>query len=234
MYAFQLLLSVDPSLGRVDYSLLSDQTLLEMLIDGFDDASKQPYQDNDGMYQDVCTWCCVTCDDDDRVIEVDIDSTSVGGSLELCYIPPKVKELYVTTMYGNRLTGSVDLTHLPGGMHDLSLSKNRLNGEIDLTCLPNRTTYLYLDNNQFTGEIDLTQLPDGMKELFLNNNQLSGSLVLSKLPPAMRCMNVRGNNFHAVAVVASEARGHIMLRGSGVTSVMDEKGRKLESKRFFE
>ena len=49
MCAFQLLLNVDPSLGRVNYSLMSDQTLMEMLIEGFDDGTKKEYQDDDGM-----------------------------------------------------------------------------------------------------------------------------------------------------------------------------------------
>ena len=50
------LLSVDPSLGRVDYSALSDQTLIELLIDGFDDVTKEKYQDNEGTYLNVCEW----------------------------------------------------------------------------------------------------------------------------------------------------------------------------------
>ena len=41
MYAFQIFLSVDPSLGRVDYGLFSDQTLMEMLLEGFDDETKK-------------------------------------------------------------------------------------------------------------------------------------------------------------------------------------------------
>ena len=41
MCDFELLLSVDPSLGRVDCSLLADQTLMEMLIEGFDDKPKK-------------------------------------------------------------------------------------------------------------------------------------------------------------------------------------------------
>ena len=69
MCAFQLLLSVDPSLGRVDHSLLSDQTLMEMLFDGFDDKTKNKYKDNNGMYLDVCKWSRITCDDDHRVFK---------------------------------------------------------------------------------------------------------------------------------------------------------------------
>ena len=54
MFSFQLLLTVNPSLGLQDYSLLSDQALTEMFIDNFDDEAKKRYQDEYGMYLDVC------------------------------------------------------------------------------------------------------------------------------------------------------------------------------------
>ena len=110
MSALKLFLNVDPSIGRVDCSLLSDQTLMEMLIDGFDDETKQEYQDKDGMYLDACRWSCVTCDDDQGVIQIDIESYDVKGSLELCYAPPNVKEIYIRSVYKSKITGSVDLT----------------------------------------------------------------------------------------------------------------------------
>ena len=210
MCALQIILSADPSLGRVDYSLLSDQVLMELLIDGFDDETKKMYQDDHGMYLVVCEWRGIRCDQDERVVEVWIDSTNVVGSLELCYAPPKMQEVYIRSGYKSKLTGSVDFTCLPEGMKEL-----------------------YLHNNQLTGEVNLTQLPDGMKVLNLQNNQLSGSLVLKRLPPSLRLINVRGNSFNAAAVIDSEARTDVYLQGSGVTSVVDENGKEVDSKRFF-
>ena len=81
MFALQQLLSVDPSIGRVDYSLMSDQTLMEMLIDGIDDNTKNKYKDNDGIYLDVCEWACIKCDEDQRVIEIVTSSTNEGSNL---------------------------------------------------------------------------------------------------------------------------------------------------------
>ena len=60
---------MDPFLGRLDYSLLSDQALMEMLIEGFDDETKKKYQDDHGMYLDVCEWPNITCDEDESVID---------------------------------------------------------------------------------------------------------------------------------------------------------------------
>ena len=139
MCAFQLFLSVDPSLGRVDCNALSDQTLMELLIDGFDEEAKKEYQDNDGMYLDICKWSCIECDDDERVVKIDIESSAVIGSLELCYVPPKAQLLSISSYGSSKLTGS-----------------------IDVACLPNGMSYLSLSNNQLTGKINLTQLPGGM------------------------------------------------------------------------
>ena len=143
---------------------------MEMLIDGFDDETKKRYQDKRGIYLDVCEWSCVKCDEDESVIEIDIDSRHVRGSLELRYAPPKVKVLAITSNFEGQLTGSVDLTQLPDGMEYLHLQNDNLTGEIDLTQMPDGMRVLILKNNQLSGEIDLTQLPDGMSCIKLNNN----------------------------------------------------------------
>ena len=327
MCVFQLFLSVDPSLGRVDYSLMSDQTLMEMLIDGFDDNAKKNYQDAASMYLDVCTWSCVHCDGDERVIRIDMETSSITGSLQLCYVPLKANVVNMRSwgkskmtgsvdlarlpdgmtelsLDNNVLTGEIDLTHLPGGMTELSLYDNQLTGEIDLTNLPKGMTLLclnsnqltgkiylnqlpscmrklYLNSNQFIGEVDLTQLPDGIKDfhlednmftgeinlahlpdgmeyLHLANNQFSGGIDLSQLPSRMRelylnnnqltgevvitndrlllwmsTINAQGNQFNALAVVDSETDANILLRGSGVTSVVDENGEEQDMTRFM-
>ena len=318
-------LSVDPSLGRLDYSLLSDQALMEMLIKGFGDDIKEKYQDDHGMYLDVCRWSGIECDEDGRVAKILIDTCRTNGFIEICYVPPKVEFFLVDSWFGSKLTGSVDLTQLPdgmkffllnnhnmtgeidltqhpdgmkelhlsenqltgeidltrlpGGMEILALDKNkltggidltklpdemqrlllynneltgevdvtqlphtmewlflehnRLTGEIDLTQLPEGMEDLHLSNNQFTGKIDLTQLPGGMNDLDLENNNLTGSLIIKKLPRRMKIIDARGNHFNAIAEVDSRTDAAISLEGSGVTSVVDEKGREEDMGQFL-
>ena len=240
MCVLQLFLSVDPSLGRLDYSLLSDQALMEIFMEGFGDDIKNRYKDIHGMYRDVCEWLGIQCNDDQRITQIGIISKCVSGSLELCYLPPKVNLLGICSwgeskltgsvgltqlpeemtelfLEENQLTGEIDLTHLPKGMRKLSLEKNQLTGEINLAHLPDGMNALDLSSNQLFGEIDLTHLPVGMDELFLNNNLLTGSLVIKKLPQGMKMINVRGNQFNAIAVVDLEVHITIKLTGSGVT-----------------
>ena len=335
MCGFQILLGVDASLGRLDYSLMPDQALMEMLVEGLNDKTKEKYQDKHGMYLDVCEWSGINCDAHQRVIRIymeytesiymDVSSENARSSLELCHVPPKVKVLKIISKPRGKLTGSadltqlpsgmkalcltfnqltgqidltqlpcgmetlgldnnqltgvvdltqlpcgmetlglnnnqltgvvdltqlpgamktlwlsfnelagaIDLTKLPGGMKTLRLGFNELSGAVDLTQLPDEMEFLYLHNNQLTGAIDLTQLPGGMKTLSLDNNQLTGSLVIKRLPSTMHTLVARLNKFNAVAVVDVERYVTIALRGSGVTSVVDSHGKKLDDQRRF-
>ena len=193
MCAFALFLGADPSLGRLDYSLLSDQALMEMLIDGFDDDTKKENQDSHGMYLDVCEWSCVECDDDERVIQIHTDGGDLSGSLDLCYVPQKVKVLDISPEDKCELTGSVNLTQLPEGMQSICLNNNELSGEIDLAHLPDGMDGISLEDNQLTGEIDLTHLPDGMRELHLGGNELTGEIDLTHLPKRMKELSLNNN-----------------------------------------
>ena len=252
--------------------------LMEMLFDGFADETNRKYKDSEGMYLDVCDWPYITCDDAERVIKIEISSQNTGGSLELCYVPPKVKLLRITpwgktelkgsldltrlpdgmealSLHGNQLTEEIDLTRLPEGMLSLFLNENQLTGEVDLTQLPSRMECLAINTNQLTGEIDLTQLPDGMERLYLQKNQFSGKVDLTYLPGKMTLLSLENNHlsgffviktlangmvinaqqnlFNDIAVVDSKVRAIIKLRGSGVTSVVDENGVKQIVKRFM-
>ena len=113
MCDFRLFICVDPSLGRLDYNLLSDQALMEMLFDGFDDQTKERFQDDHGIYLDVCEWSCVKCDEFGRVVEIQEREAHVG-SLQFHFAPPKViiqnRELGHTD--GIRMTAESDLNHI--------------------------------------------------------------------------------------------------------------------------
>ena len=228
-----ILHSVDPHLGHVDYRSLSDQTLMELLIEGFDESSKKIYQDKDGVYLDVCEWHCVKCDDAGMVVEVvDCSRRKVSGPLALCYLPPKLR---ILTMDFKGLTGSVDLAHLPGSLTELELENNELTGSIDLTQLPPYMEILNLGSNRFEGSIDLTRLPERMESLFLDDNRLTGSFIATNLPHSLEEIDASRNQFGALAVVESKTNAKTMLLfiESGVTSVVDENGDKAVQRVFF-
>ena len=50
----QILCAIDPSLGRVDYDSLSDQSHMEFLIEATPEDRKRAFQDANGCFLDVC------------------------------------------------------------------------------------------------------------------------------------------------------------------------------------
>ena len=70
MFLLTLLQAVDTDLGRVDHSSFSDQTLMEMLFEGFDGDTRKRCQDAEGVYLDVCKWKSVECNTEERVITI--------------------------------------------------------------------------------------------------------------------------------------------------------------------
>ena len=228
---------------RVDYTSLSDQTLMELLFEGFDEDTQQRYQDSDGTYLDVFQWACVKCDKERSVIQIS-RSGCTSGSLHLRYLPPKFQSLQMSYtglagsidlthlpqtmaniyLVGNVLTGSIELNQLPETLELLSLGSNMLVGCIDLAHLPREMFYLGLGNNKFEGSIDLTQLPESMHYIYLQYNRLSGSFHATNLPPNLGEIDASGNKFRPTAVVDSRTRAKFRLCNAGVVSVVDQNG----------
>ena len=214
-----LFLTVDPHSGHVNYASFSDQTLMEMLYEGFGAKAKTRCQDSKGMFLDVCEWHSVECDDDDNVVRFH-DSDSLSGSLKLCYIPPKLETFRLQL---KDFTGSIDLAQLPQSLWELNLESDKLEGSVDLTRLPENMKNLHLSDNRFSGSVELTQLPRSMKSLELQDNQFTGSFIAKNLPRDI-IIDALNNKFSATAVVESQASAEIFLGGSGVASVIDEDG----------
>ena len=188
-----LLLCSDPNLGRVDYNSLSDQTLMEMLIDGLDEETKEKFQDTDKMYLDVCEWDFVKCDADNRVVEICARS-KLSGSIQLQYTPPKVTHFRLVWSQSN-VHGTIDLTHLPEAIQKISITGTQLSGSIDLEQLPHGMLVLSLISNCFTREINLSSLPGRMKKLTLSDNKLTGSINLTQLPQDLENLYLHSNQF---------------------------------------
>ena len=90
------LLGVDPSLGRVDYASFTDQTLMELLYEGFDEETKQRYKTIEGIYIHLWLWECLHDDGHGRVVRIKDCGHEIGGSLQLSFLPPKVREVNIS------------------------------------------------------------------------------------------------------------------------------------------
>ena len=209
------LLTVDSSLGRVNYESLPDQTLMEMLIDGVVEADKCMFQDADKNIADVCEWDIVKCADE-RVEKVNLEDVSFDKKdFPFQYIPPLVvsfkarstnlcgtldtdvlpRGLTVLRVSENELHGTLRFKTLPRKLKKMNIALNKFEGSLQLSDLPATMTKLYAGANKFSGEVCLNELPFRMKELNICNNKLTGSVSIERLPENMRLIDLSENAF---------------------------------------
>ncbi|KNH09256.1 hypothetical protein XU18_0534 [Perkinsela sp. CCAP 1560/4] len=90
MYAAVCFASVDGSIGKVDRSTLSQQSLMELLIFGLDQAEEICGSRDDPA--EVSTWKVVICNDEGEIEEFSTaqNKNKYTGTLDLPYLPSSV------------------------------------------------------------------------------------------------------------------------------------------------
>ena len=102
-----LVLAIDESLGRLDYSMLSDQARLEIFFG--DCTAEQKFdigiilkESDPSSYVDFCDWddevgSVVTCDEEGNVVGLDLDESNTHHPdpyrFNFAYLPPKLETL---------------------------------------------------------------------------------------------------------------------------------------------
>ena len=210
-----LLFAADPSIGRLDYHSLSDQALMEILIDGMKEEEKRAYQDSDGDFLDVSEWEN-TGYVDDRVVYVHLSwMTFTDKPFPFEYIPPCVNTfeaedcnlhgtldagnlpnvLLVLDVSVNKIYGTLNLRAFPRDMKSIFVFHNALSGSLVLADLPQSLLDFDASSNAFTGEIELNTLPPVLKDLMLRGNALTGSINIERLPESIEKIDLSGNQF---------------------------------------
>ena len=189
--SFAVLSSMDPSLGRVDKSMLSDQDLLELLFDNLTEESKETIRKYNEQFHSVCSWDGVWCDAKRRVIKFH-PAVFFTGSMSFDYIPPNVTHFVVVS---RSLSGTLDAHVLSQVLEKFNIRDNNFEGAIPLDDLPASLSFMDLSENAFEGSCDLTRLPQKMKELLLRGNECTGSVDLQALPSTMQTLDIGENRF---------------------------------------
>ena len=191
MYNCLQLCCIDPALGRLDYESLSDQALMEMLVDKLHPRQKTMLQDAHGNYKDACEWTEVRCMD--GLVDKIFLGYSCFTDKHFCFelVPPLTKSLSVTEM---QLEGTLDTANLPLGLHYFSVSGNKLEGPIDFQKFPRELQEIRLSANAFTGSITIADFPDTLVDFHASGNHFSGELSLNDLPTGMKNFDVRNND----------------------------------------
>ena len=210
------ILTADPSLGRIDYSLLSDQALMEILFDGIRTDNDASIRDENGNFNDISEWNYIKCIGD-SVSEIKIHGSHISDKqFPFEFIPPRVTvfqtgvssnlhgtldpsvlphSLIVFDVAWNKLHGSVDLRSFPEKLHEIYIHNNSFSGSLDLTSLPASIMRLDASENAFSGEVSLNHLPSKIERLFFNQNSLSGSIFIEKLPETLIYLALDENEF---------------------------------------
>jgi Leucine rich repeat/Leucine Rich Repeat len=146
-------------------------------------AANGPFWTNSTNWLSGCTpcgWYGVTCDGNGRVIQLDLGTNQLSGTLPASL--SALTSLQTLDLQNNQLSGTIpaSLSTLTN-LQLLSLTTNQLSGTIpaSLSTLTNLQS-LVLNENQLSGSIpaSLGALTN-LQFLFLQNNQLSGSLPAS-------------------------------------------------------
>ena len=209
------LLSADPSLGRFDISALSDQTLMEMLVDGMQPNIMAQYQDDEGNFKDISAWDNIKCTEGrvtdivfhehaqsdaqypfeyiPRLVEVFYDQRSkLHGTLDTSVLPSGLVYFNVRT---NRLHGEIAFKTFPRNIGHLDISQNSFEGSIRLGDLPPKLTFFDAMMNEFSGSVSLDSLPETLENVQLSANKLTGELQITRLPSTLRNLFLNENSF---------------------------------------
>lgn len=174
------------SLGKVDKNCLSQQTLMELFIEGIENKERIR-KDGD----DISEWWGVTSNDQGEVVGISWYFNDLEGTPDWKFLPATLTKIELGL---NKLEGQVDLTQLPQSLKIFNIRNNQFSGSLDLTQLPPNLKFLDISNNQFTGKVDLGQLPSKINALLFDNNQFTERAGFEKLPNGIH-YSEDGNNF---------------------------------------
>eukprot|EP00009_Paramoeba_aestuarina_P003334 CAMPEP_0201522622 /NCGR_PEP_ID=MMETSP0161_2-20130828/18394_1 /ASSEMBLY_ACC=CAM_ASM_000251 /TAXON_ID=180227 /ORGANISM="Neoparamoeba aestuarina, Strain SoJaBio B1-5/56/2" /LENGTH=217 /DNA_ID=CAMNT_0047921527 /DNA_START=21 /DNA_END=674 /DNA_ORIENTATION=- len=188
---YVIIQSADPFLGKVpDKSSLSQQTLMELFIDGI--TNKETICGPPEASEDLTKWPGLSYNDSGEIIGIHWQNYGLEGSIDLQWLPNSLEKLI---LWGNRLTGTLDLTVLPDTLTHLSAHSNRFSGSLDLTQLPKSLRRIELNGaNVFSGTVDLTQLPPKLGGIWISGKKLVGETDFSHLPVSLTIINIDFTN----------------------------------------
>ena len=188
-------------LARLEYSNLSTQALLEMLISNTKGHSAM--QDANKNFLDIDDWTGVHRNEEHAVTTLIWSKYFDGGEMDLQWLPPDVKCFNVSD---NGLCGHVDFTLLPPPLETLLLAENAFTGSVNISGKNKALTIATFNSNSFSGSLDLGALPSSLIILNLQFNKLSGTLDLAMMPETLECLYLSGNDFHGTADCSSLPR----------------------------
>ena len=180
--------TIDPALGRVDPSLMAEESLLATFFDGCMYKSRFTYEDGDINPSAQC----FTRNEEKAITEIFLSHAELKGSLNFVFLPPTVEYLAFQKCF---LQGNIDVTHWPQGLLIVALDDNQLQGEINTSDLPRNMTHLSVAKNQLSGPFETSNLPKSLECLDISSNHFSGTFDLKAVHPNLESIEIHQNSF---------------------------------------
>jgi serine/threonine protein kinase len=150
---------------------------------------------DDSYAENYCEWTGVTCDADEEVISIILESYGMSGTLPDIFT--SFTRMHTLDLSGNELSGTLpsSISKLIS-LETLDLSSNLLNGNISVLSHLNPETmkFVYLYGNFLSGSIPAEL--DALKKLdslILSNNDFSGKLAQEMCDLSTTYVDVSGN-----------------------------------------
>ena len=194
MLNFIVISSVDSNLARVSKASLSQQTLMELLVQDFSEIAQYQFQGRGAEFHPTCEWRGVQCNDDDEVFEISWDESFPDQKvpMDFAFIPPTVTTFMVCY---NDLECAANFSELPGHLEYFRINSDNLTGSVTFETFPQSVQSFFASDNRLSGSIQLQNLPCAIEQVELKKNSLTGTLDLTGLPKTLVTLDLGQNCF---------------------------------------
>ena len=180
-------------IGKASKIAFSDQTLMELFVEGLLERSKLRFMIKRDEFRDIEAWEGLEFDASGSVTAIQWPHLGLIGTLNFEYLPMNLTKFHVE--FSSNLRGEFDFRHFPATVTDISMTLNKFTGSVAFADAPHSLESFLASNNALSGTIDLCRLPPQIVEVYLNINSLTGSLDLTALPATLEELALRSNGF---------------------------------------
>ena len=219
---FRLLLhTIDPCLGRLDFSSLTQQAQMEILVAGFAPETKRRfYEKRSENFKDACDWSWVKCDAANNITKFNWSRRFENtGTIDLAFVPETVTDLQFAEISAS---GFLDVEKLPQVLKILRFAFNEIRGSVNCAKLPPELEIFDGNCNLLTGSLDLHLMPATVKEFLVQHNHMEGQVKLSGLSPVLSELTISGNALHG-EIESSKPLPERLLRADISNTVLQGK-----------
>ena len=199
-----LVVCMDSSaLGRFNRGTLSDQSLMELLID--DLIGKEQFIDDDGEYLDLrkwgAGWSVFRFDDQGSLEAINLNGFFDGGSIQMQWAPERLLSLNFAE---NQIMGSLETASFPPLLCTLDVSVNSMSGEFAIEGLPRHIEYIDISANNFRGILNTRDFPPSMRKFYGDQNAFTHIQDLTSLPSSFEVLSLVKNHLAQEEVAVGE------------------------------